>query len=428
MLTTSKQVDKVYCYLSVDQGPWTRIPPGSNKFIYPTAGGFDFGKYLGSLISPPPTEDVTLELECWGWSGNTLEYLGSQQQVIKKGEIEFIAQDFALIGDASDLVIYNPASKLTSAKIAPPYNLEFTRDFNVCIDRFQNRLGTPTATKVCNAMKDGYTFLIWDWIPGCPSEPCPYTVDDIDTNFGFHVYRDTPGMDPVLVPSWDDPRIHITMISPASSGGGIIPPKYFVRAFKYGTESADSPHIPGLAPVYTVILKDPWLKVDSIEVEQGGIWGQMSDYSLPETEVTVGYDYGKWEDISTHLLSRYLDAQVHFNLSEITKPVTRAVLRWKVKSAQASGIGLVHYFKGCGILLVDRNTGAVIAYNPVALSGEYDVTTVVRSWTQPTVTPTIMRSGFLFVNSMTSLPFTDTYNACYITLGDFELEVNTAEP
>ena len=86
---------------------------------------------------------------------------------------------------------------------------------------------------------------------------------------------------------------------------------------------------------------------------------------------------------------------------------------------------MADYFKGCGLLLVDRNTGAVIANPPVALSGEYDVTTVVRSWTQPTSEPTIIRSGFLFVNTMTSLPFSDSYNACLYTLGDFELEVDT---
>ena len=84
-----------------------------------------------------------------------------------------------------------------------------------------------------------------------------------------------------------------------------------------------------------------------------------------------------------------------------------------------------HYFQGCGILLVDRMSGAVIANPPVALSGEYDVTTVVRSWTQPTDTPTIIKSGFLFLNTMTSLPFSDSYNACLYTLGDFELEVDT---
>ena len=236
-------------------------------------------------------------------------------------------------------------------EIAPPYNLEFTRDLNVCLARFDGILAQPTAETVCNFMKDGYTTLVWDWIPGCWFEPCPFNVEDID---GYHVYRDSPGMDPVLVQSIINPKIHIAMIPPESSGGGIIPPKFFVRAYKGSEESMDSPHIQGLSPKYTVILKDPSLKIDYVSAEQGE-GGAEIDYYFPETDIDVGYDYGKWEDIGTHLLSRYSDAQVHFKLSEITKPVTRAVLRWKLKDSQADGIGMAQYFQGCGILLVDRN-------------------------------------------------------------------------
>ena len=315
MLTTSKQVDRVYCYLSVDKGPWARIPPGTNEFVYPTAGGFDFGKYLDSLISPPPPEDVLLELECWGWSGNTLEYLGYLEQVIKKGKFEIIAGDFALIGDAADLVIYNPPSYILASEIAPPYNLEFTRDFKVCLARYDGILAQPTAETVCNLMNDGYTTLVWDWIPDCWFEPCPFNVEDID---GYHVYRDSPGMDPVLVPSIINPKIHIAMIPPGSSGGGIIPPKFFVRAYKGSDESMDSPHIQGLAPVYTVTLKDPSLKIDYVSAEQGE-GGAEIDYYFPETDIDVGYDYGTWEDIGKHVLSRYSDAQVHFKVLEIKK-------------------------------------------------------------------------------------------------------------
>ena len=143
-------------------------------------------------------------------------------------------------------------------------------------------------------------------------------------------------MDPVLVQSIINPKIHIAMIPPGSSGGGIIPPKFFVRAYKGSDESMDSPHIQGLSPKYTVILRDPSLKIDYVSAEQGE-GGAEIDYYFPETDIDVGYDYGTWEDIGKHVLSRYSDAQVHFKLAEITKPVTRAVLRWKLKDSQASG-------------------------------------------------------------------------------------------
>ena len=190
----------------------------------------------------------------------------------------------------------NLLTYILASEIAPPYNLEFTRDLNVCLGRLRRNPCPANRETVCNFMNNGYTTLIWDWIPGCWFEPCPFNVEDID---GYHVYRDSPGMDPVLVQSIINPKIHIAMIPPESSGGGIIPPKFFVRAYKGSDESMDSPHIQGLSPKYTVILKDPWLKSDTVSAEQGE-GGAEIDYYYPETELTVGYDFGKWEDIGTH--------------------------------------------------------------------------------------------------------------------------------
>ena len=78
------------------------------------------------------------------------------------------------------------------------------------------------------------------------------------------------------------------MIPPGSSGGGIIPPKFFVRAYKGDQESMDSPHIPGLTPKYTVILKNPWLKIDHIYAEKGE-GGAEIGYYYPETDIRIGY-------------------------------------------------------------------------------------------------------------------------------------------
>ena len=297
MLTTSKNVDKVYCYLSVNQGPWTRIPPGTNEFVYPTAGEFDLSKYLDSLISPPPPQDVTLELECWGWSGDTLEYLGYLEQIIKKGNIELIAKDFALIASALDLLSPDTGLSGTPSDIAPPYNLEFTRDFDVCFDRYNDVLFDETATTICNWMTNGYTTLIWDWIPGCAYEPCPFNIEDIG---GYHIYRDSPGTDPALVSTIVNPKIHIAMIPPGSSGGGNVPLKYFVRAYRGEQESMDSPHISSSTPKYSVVLKNPSLRETMVARERLS-WHSADMYDeidyFPEIEAEVGYWYGPGQDI-----------------------------------------------------------------------------------------------------------------------------------
>lgn len=78
--------DRVYLYLSLEGIPEQRIPSDDNVFIQTEGGRGDFGpaskgeqKYILPL---PKDEMLTVEGECWGWSGGTLNQLSKFSEVI----------------------------------------------------------------------------------------------------------------------------------------------------------------------------------------------------------------------------------------------------------------------------------------------------------------------------------------------------------
>ena len=71
-LSTSTSVDRAYLYLSEGDGAAVRVPPSMGQFVDADADrNLDFGSLL------PPIGSSPLEIEGWGWSGETLVSLGS---------------------------------------------------------------------------------------------------------------------------------------------------------------------------------------------------------------------------------------------------------------------------------------------------------------------------------------------------------------
>ena len=78
--------DRVYLYLSLEGIPEQRLPSNDDVFINTENGRGDFGpaakgeqKYILPL---PKDEMLTVEGECWGWSGGTLSQLSKFSEVI----------------------------------------------------------------------------------------------------------------------------------------------------------------------------------------------------------------------------------------------------------------------------------------------------------------------------------------------------------
>lgn len=431
ILTTTKAVDKVYCYLSVNQGPWKRIPPGSNKFIYSTNGGFDLSKYLDALISPPPPGGVTLELECWGWSGGSLVYLGYLKQDVGKGPAQLIGTDFQLIGnmEISDLQTF---ASILSPNIAPPYSVAITNDLNKCKSILTGFYTPSTAASFCKQfLENGQSILSWKWEPGCPfikpGETCPYNVKDID---GYHIYRVDVGGDPVqIASSTNGPELNFANITPTGSGV-LIQPQYFVRAYKDPNESVDSAHLNGIPPKYTATLTTPKLlsaQVYKVEYIGGSVDGYGPNYEvipINTPAIWVGYKFWNVQDSVANAIRldrEYDDAQIIFeDLSQIKGQVTKAILRWKYIETVTAGDGAEAFNFGCRNTLHDQN-GAIIGNFPLKVDGEYDVTTQVRAWVQG-----LPNKGFAILSGIRDLGWEGSVpgaNTCWETYSNFELEV-----
>ena len=71
--------DRVYAYLSLEGIPERRLPTDDSEFITTTAGRGDFSRYSSGqevyVLPLPKDNKLTVEGECWGWSGGDLSLL-----------------------------------------------------------------------------------------------------------------------------------------------------------------------------------------------------------------------------------------------------------------------------------------------------------------------------------------------------------------
>jgi hypothetical protein len=80
-MTVGGNYDRAYCYVSFESAPEARLPSDSNAFIKVQAGQGDIAAWasgMNKLVVPIPADgELEISGECWGWSGNKLNKLGS---------------------------------------------------------------------------------------------------------------------------------------------------------------------------------------------------------------------------------------------------------------------------------------------------------------------------------------------------------------
>lgn len=70
-LIVGQPVDRAYFYLSVDRGPWQRVPADPTTFIEAQGGILDASQFMTTVAGSE------LHIEAWGWRGGQLLSLGS---------------------------------------------------------------------------------------------------------------------------------------------------------------------------------------------------------------------------------------------------------------------------------------------------------------------------------------------------------------
>ena len=327
-------VDKAYCYGSAGEMPWVRLPYDRDTFIYAGNNKFDLAPYWDLIPLPQPTPlEVTLTMECWGWSGSTLVYLGTSSQT------------FELPGGPAPTP--GPGGTLgepPTYKVANPYNAEITNDPNVCKDHVPD-LAYEQQCK--NYMVTHGYLLVWTYnrFGDCnpQAEICDESYQPAD---GFNIYTVIEG------------KTTFYPIHPLTKHFSYVPAmvsnskktEFFVRAYSsaYG-ESGDSNHVlfPQPAPLETTINPTS-LDIGSLEA-YGDVSGPPQWYTYPPKggELFSGYAFmplsGSYRDV-------WATSTIYFTLPE-NIDIQGARLNWKNKSYTTYGPGADDVMKNCRILL-----------------------------------------------------------------------------
>ncbi len=76
-------VDRTYYYISLDGGPWSRMPRNQGEFFTPQNGFFDLNEALAGWMQSAPSKDIHITIDAWGWQGGALVFIGRFERVIK---------------------------------------------------------------------------------------------------------------------------------------------------------------------------------------------------------------------------------------------------------------------------------------------------------------------------------------------------------
>lgn len=196
-LLAAESFDLGYCYYSLDGIHWQRHPADPDDF-FPTGEAADEGfNPLFTTINPDVA--LPLELECWGWAGAQLDYVGKWSwEDIGNQDLDPINDDSTQAGIDNPLIF-------SSEVIAS------VQDFD--LQKIKNNLSIPSLVAwtgstpeqcaqwsnipnpivlglICGDIAEELDFLVWQVQPGCPdryADPDAFcwSADDIAY---FNVY------------------------------------------------------------------------------------------------------------------------------------------------------------------------------------------------------------------------------------------------
>lgn len=452
----TEPVDKSYCYTSTGDGVWEKMPKDPFEFF---AGEVSF---YTQVSFDAVNQYGLIQMQCWGWLGGTLKYLG-------QGETSFDAQEppnqVAIVGNGFELVgvpEIPPDSGGGSAVIPPPYAVREPKDSAECTAHGHPLFAPFICDTLMNQNPKEYMILVWEWAPeNCWPGYCKYDVTEIE---GYHIYE----IDPVTqIP------IYLKQVPGASNKVTAIPLSWGPKC--YGVDAYTDSGIstseivtfcPGIenADMVTLKMVTAWVTSEDKLSTQGcsmgfqqnskpglGIGALLSPgFGSKPGEVFVGaYKYESSGGVlagSNCYEDAYFNAGVKFDFTSslpANSVIQKATLRFFVPfqdyldfsymTSPPSGtcVAVIGRATSDWSSLIDSDhwteerllditsfssPAASVSFGP---SPQADVTAIVKAW----LTNPVSNHGFLVMSDHPPSPSDDGLGLCYSGLSNFELDI-----
>lgn len=178
----TQPVDKSYCYISSGDGHWEKMPKEP----------FNFFQSLDSLYTQliPLAKDVVIQVDCWGWLGGALKYLGQGKTSFDSNqppnEVMINAAGFQFAGMPQIPIQEEKFTGGGQKTIPPPFAVRFAKDAAECVSHAHPLLAPFICNTLMNAPVKEYNILVWEWqAEACWPGYCQYGINQVD---GYRIY------------------------------------------------------------------------------------------------------------------------------------------------------------------------------------------------------------------------------------------------
>ncbi|MBI2333036.1 MAG: hypothetical protein HYU84_12920, partial [Chloroflexi bacterium] len=442
--TPSGPVDQSYCYTSTGDGVWDKIPKEPFDFI---AGGLNTYTQFFDVI---PSQQLTIQMQCWGWLGGLLKYLGQGETKFDvqqpPNEVIIKAENFVLVG--APQIPVDAGGPPDEGTVTPPFALREPTGTAECSAHAIPLLGTFVCDSLLNAPVKEYIVLVWEWQPEvCWPGFCKYGINEID---GYMIYQldALTKASSYFLKEIDNPSQKVTAI-PLPWGAKC----YGVTALAGGQESEMAIYCPGEMPEAkkTVLTPTDWLTANGLDFESGDCsnYGEADSYLLQNQKDGFGNQPGQMLVgaivVDTECFKDILySGAVKFDLQNSLPPnavVQKAILTFskinmeygatgwtggkptscvarvgKAKQSWTQLVGSNHFADNTNLFTYNS---PLTSLNPF-MALKADVTSAVSSWVKHP------ESNHGFILNPASAPLPGPGNGtgeCTSGLGNFQLEI-----
>jgi hypothetical protein len=245
-LSAPPEYGQVYCYASLANAPFERVPLTDSEFVVRAGDGLlHIEDYMAGpearQLGWPEGMPLPVEFDCWGWAGLDLNWLGHFRnehptEEWDGRELTGSDEDFTLVYTINHVPAPGEAPH-TDPGLEPPYHVRLNGTWGECLGTVFRGKAAPTLGDLLACLSN--PSIAWDW---------PYDESHVH---GFRVIMRqwAPGFPgsatETVLAEISEPASRGTFIPPLPGGCGQAV-EYRVVAFVYGRQSPPSPDSTGV--------------------------------------------------------------------------------------------------------------------------------------------------------------------------------------